>query len=81
VTVIFRVAVFQTKMQQYLLDRHRAVKELVMAAPHQSKAALADVLGQPVSAAYQHPRSARHSRIVGIQDICVSRIRLDDVFF
>ena len=68
------------RRQQYLLDRHHAVKELVMAAPHPSQAALADRLSQQVPAAYQHPRSTRHSRIIGIQDICVSRIRLDDVF-
>ena len=51
-----------------------------MAAPHPSQAALADRLSQQVPAAYQHPRSTRHSRIIGIQDIGVRRIRLDDAF-
>ena len=52
------------RRQQDLLDRHHAVQQLIVTAPHPAHAALAHGLGQQVPPANQNPLT-RHGRIIG----------------
>src|SRR5712691_1201970 len=50
----------QVLPQQYLLDRHLAVQELIGCAPHLSHSATADRLKKHVAPIEQHSRFTRH---------------------